>query len=50
MEKELTLMDDEEYTKMDLLLNDYLEQKSSVCYGLLEYFINSGDTSQKYLS
>lgn len=38
------------YIMYDLLLNDFLQQKSKISYSLLEYFINSGDTTQKYLS
>jgi hypothetical protein len=40
------------YVMFDLLLNDFLQQKSNISYGLLEYFINSGDTTQtqNYLS
>jgi len=38
------------YIMFDLLLKDFSEQKSKISYSLLEYFINSGDSSQKYLS
>ena len=38
------------YVMFDLMLNDFLQQKNNICYGLLEYFINSGDNSQRYLS
>ena len=38
------------YIMYDLLLNDFLQQNSKISYSLLEYFINSGDTTQRYLS
>jgi hypothetical protein len=38
------------YIMYDLLLQDFSEQISKISYSLLEYFINSGDATQKYLS
>lgn len=38
------------YIMYDLLLNDFSEQITKISYKLMEYFINSGDSAQNYLS
>ena len=36
------------YIMFELLLNDYVNKKGEICYALLEYFLNDGDTERKY--
>jgi hypothetical protein len=38
------------YIFFKLLLEDFEKQHDKICYGLMEYFINDGDTNQKYFS
>jgi len=38
------------YVMFDILLREFKEHSQSICYGLLEYFINSGDISRNYFS
>ena len=38
------------YVMFKHLLDDFTDKKNEICYGLLEYFLNSKDTSQKYFS
>ena len=38
------------YILFKILLDDFKDKKDKIYYGLLEYFLNSGDKNQKYFS
>ena len=38
------------YVMFKQLLDDFTDKKDKICYGLLEYFLNSGDTKQNYFA
>jgi hypothetical protein len=38
------------YLMFKQLLDDFTDKKDKICYGLLEYFLNSGDTKQNYFA